>query len=115
MKTWSFVLIGFSWTMISLATIAARAADFNELEGKAFQHAESGWIFAQRVGDFEREKNPELYGASRDAVAQYKDPYEDNATVYVYSPQSIALDASYSGAKSAIEDELKKYPLSQSF
>ena len=111
MKT-SHLLLAF---LCLLAAGTTAAQSFNKLADGSFQHPDSGWLFPQRVGEFEREKDPEFFGSARDGVASYTDAFEDNATVYVYSPRTDAIDASYSRSKALIEQDLKKYPLSQSW
>lgn len=75
----------------------------------AAQHQQSGWVFPKKVGKLERKSEPTVIAGTNDVVAQYETGKGDNkivTTVYVYASNSAALDASYDGAKAAIEQRL---------
>ncbi len=88
---------------------AMAQATFQASPEKAVQHRESGWIFPKKVGKLDRKAEPTTIAGTNDVFAQYETGKGDNkiiTTIYVYASNSAALDASYDGAKAAIEERL---------
>jgi hypothetical protein len=109
---------------ISLASIlllvagAGHAADFQKLDDGGVRHANSGWLFSKNIGDYARVGEPEGVAGGSDGVANYERPGSGSrvsATIYVYSSDTRALDASLDGAKAMIVSKLKSEFLAQSW
>ena len=68
----------------------------------AWQHEQSGWIFPEEVGEFERKLPPYEIDGTYDVGAEYEraDNIErTRATVHVYAKDSGAAEASFIAAK----------------
>jgi len=108
----------FLMGLTALTSQTAYAQDFQNLADGAVRHTASGWTFPKAVGNFQRDGDPVGIAGTHDGVANYKfaaDEEQYSATVYVYPPDSPAVDASLEGAKAQIVAGLKSVPLAQSW
>lgn len=86
------------------------ADPIHKVDGGAFWHHGSDWIFPQEIGGFVLVGIPQDVDGTSDAVAYYarvKDKIRTTAVVDVYPRDSAAAEATLANAKAAIELKLK--------
>jgi hypothetical protein len=93
-------------TLGALALSAASLADpIHRIENDAYWHHDSGWVFPQRLGEFEREGAAQDVAGSRDAVAHYVRVWRGErvvADVDVFPADSAAENVTLDAARAAL-------------
>ena len=95
------------WPLLAfLSSVVAFADPIHAIADGAYWHHDSGWVFAQKIGDFELVGIPQDVAGSRDAVAYYARTaagVRTVAAVDVYPADSAASRATLEAAKADVE------------
>lgn len=79
-------------------------------DARAWQHADSGWLFPRQIGGFVRVIAPYTIDGNNDVGARYEqvaDGLRATAVVEVYAEDSAAADAEFANARAALELDAK--------
>ena len=98
-------LIGALLGAAVIASCPASADPMHRVDGNAYWHHDSGWIFPERIGDFVRIGAAQDVAGSRDAVASYAREVGGVrviAAVDVFPTDSTAANTTLESARAAL-------------